>query len=153
MLLLVVCIMTILMLYDLSLLGVADSKPYTLPSTGILSWEVGNGKIGDVNCSNYEIYNMYFLFSLTYCSLTLNCQSDLQTLKVRLGHLMRKGTLALCGLCSFKRACAAIQWGQISSSLSEAFSTSLYCVSKQRRLWQDCANAQPRLSLCSSHLR
>ena len=31
----------------------------------------------------------------------------------------------------------AIQWGQISDSLFEASSSSLYCVSEQGRLWQD----------------
>ena len=49
-------------------------------------------------------------------------------------HLMRKGTLLACDLWSFKCACAAIQWGRIPGSLSEA----------------SAADAQARLSLrCS----
>ena len=61
-------------------------------------------------------------------------------------------SLALCGLRSFKHVCAAIQWGQISSFLSEASSSSLYYVSEQRRLWRNCADAQARLSLRCSHM-
>ena len=48
-------------------------------------------------------------------------------------------------------ACAAIQWGQIPSSLYKA-SSSLYRVSEQRRLWRDCADAQARLSILCSPL-
>ena len=48
----------------------------------------------------------------------------------QMSQLTRKETLVSCGLCSFKRAYAAIQCGQIFGSLSEASSTSLYCVSE-----------------------
>ena len=60
---------------------------------------------------------------------------------------MRKGTLALCGLKSFKCACPATQKGQGGGS-SKTSSNSLYRVTKQRMLWRDCADAQARLSLC-----
>ena len=45
---------------------------------------------------------------------------------------MGKGTLASCGFRSFKGACAATQKGQKCGSLSEASSSSLYCVKRPR---------------------
>ena len=50
--------------------------------------------------------------------------------------------LELCGMKSFKCACPATQNVQGCGSLSEASSKSLYCVSKQRSLWRDYADAQ-----------
>ena len=41
----------------------------------------------------------------------------------RMSRLMRKGTLASCGLRSFKHACAATQKDQRCGSLSEASSS------------------------------
>ena len=58
-----------------------------------------------------------------------------------------KWILGLCGLESFRCACPATQKGQGCGSLSEASSNSLYCVSKQRRLWRNCTDGQGRLSL------
>ena len=37
---------------------------------------------------------------------------------------------------------------EMCGSLSQAYYSSLYCVSEQQRLWQDCADAQSHLSLC-----
>ena len=61
--------------------------------------------------------------------------------------LMRKGTLATCGSRSFKWSCTATKKGQRCGYLSEAFSSSLYCVSEQQRLWRDCEGVQACLSL------
>ena len=66
---------------------------------------------------------------------------------------MRKETLVLCGLKSWKWACPATQKGQGCGSLSEASFNSLCCVSKQWRLWRDCADAQARLSFCYLPIR
>ena len=65
----------------------------------------------------------------------------------QMSQITRKGTRVLCGLCSFKRACAAFQRGQISGSLSEASSTRFYCVCKQQRLWRDCPDVQALVGL------
>ena len=53
---------------------------------------------------------------------------------------------------SFKHASAAIQWGKTSESLSEASSSSPYCVSEQWRLWPDCVDVQARLSFGCLHM-
>ena len=58
-----------------------------------------------------------------------------------MSHLVRKWTLVSCGLCSFKHACAAIQKGLAWGYSSEGSLASLYCVSEQLRLWQDCTDA------------
>ena len=55
-------------------------------------------------------------------------------------HLIRKGTLALCSLKSFKSVCPATQKGQECGSLSEASTNCLYYVSKQWRFWRNCAD-------------
>ena len=52
----------------------------------------------------------------------------------------------------FKRACASIEWGQISDFWSDPSSTSILHVFEQRRLWRDCADAQARLRLRWSHM-
>ena len=60
-----------------------------------------------------------------------------------------KKILALCHVWSSKRVNVATQWDlkyRAYSSLSEAFSSSVYCVYEQRRLWRDCRDAQDRLS-------
>ena len=54
-------------------------------------------------------------------------------------ELLRKVTSVFWGLWFFKSACAATQQSQRFGSLSEASSSSLYCVSEQRRLWRECA--------------
>ena len=56
----------------------------------------------------------------------LDSPSAVFATKRNMSRLMRIGTLALCGMRSFKCTCAAIQWDQISGSLSEASSSSLY---------------------------
>ena len=72
--------------------------------------------------------------------------------KIHLSHLMRKGSLALCSLRSFKCICAATQKCQRCSSLLDASYSFLYSVNEQRRLWEDCVDAQARLSPCCSHI-
>ena len=66
---------------------------------------------------------------------------------------MRKETLALCGLRTFKCMCAATQKGQRCGSLLEVSPSSLYCVRKQQRLWWDCSCVHACLSLCWSPTR
>ena len=68
--------------------------------------------------------------------------------KNRTSRHTRKGTLALCSLGPLKRTRPAIQCGQIFRSFSEASSSSLYCVSEQPRLCQDCTDVQAHLSHC-----
>ena len=58
-----------------------------------------------------------------------------------------KRDFSLCCLKTFKRTFTATQLGQKCDSSSEASSSSIYYVSKQQRFWQDCADAQARLSL------
>ena len=43
--------------------NISDSIPYPLPSSGILSWEVGNGKM--------DWYNVLELTCLTYTQLQI----------------------------------------------------------------------------------
>ena len=54
---------------------------------------------------------------------------------------------------NFNCACPAIQRGQGSGFLSEGSSWLTACISEQRRLWQDCVDAQARLNLRCSHRR
>ena len=54
---------------------------------------------------------------------------------------------------NFNCACPAIQRGQGSGFLSEGSSWLTACMSKQRRFWRDCADAQARLNLRCSHRR
>ena len=54
---------------------------------------------------------------------------------------------------NFNCACPAIQRGQGSGFLSEGSSWFTACMSEQRRLWRDCADAQARLNLRCSHRR
>ena len=56
-------------------------------------------------------------------------------------------------LTNFNCACPAIQRGQGSGFLSEGSSWLPACLSEQRRFWRDCADAQARLNLRSSHRR
>ena len=49
---------------------------------------------------------------------------------IYMSHLMRKETLEVCCLKSFKCACPATQKARGCGSLSEAYSNSLYCVIK-----------------------
>ena len=56
---------------------------------------------------------------------------------------MIKGTLAFCGLKSFKCTCTATQKCQGHGSLSEGSSNSFYCVSKQGRLWRASRQSLP----------
>ena len=64
----------------------------------------------------------------------LDSASAVFATKRNMSRLMRIGTLALCGMRSFKCTCAAIQWDQISGSLSEASSSSLYYLRTVRTL-------------------
>ena len=56
-------------------------------------------------------------------------------------------------IANFNCACPAIQRGQGSGFLSEGSSWLTACMSEQRRLWRDCADAQARLNLRCSHRR
>ena len=67
--------------------------------------------------------------------------------KTKLSRLMRLWYFSSSVNSFFKRACAAIQWGEMSDFCSDTSSVSILHVCEQRRHWRDCADAQVRLSL------
>ena len=83
------------------------------------------------------------------------------TMKVVKGQINKHNTSPVKRICVFEHsvmtnfncACPAIQRGQGSGFLSEGSSWLAACMSKQRRFWRDCANAQARLNLRCSHRR
>ena len=94
---------------------------------------------------------------IRYCTET--------SIELYLSHIMRKPVLyhmspvkRICVfehsvMTNFNCACPAIQRGQGSGFLSEGSSWLNACMSEQRRLWRDCADAQARLNLRCSHRR
>ena len=92
--------------------------------------------------SKTTICNRKRYFNRFWCAL-VNSRNSLRLPPIRCVHgaeweksklfcviyfirLMRRGGLVSTGKSSFKRACAAIQWSQISSSFSEASSSSIW---------------------------
>ena len=107
----------------------------------------------------HQIYHMSRLMSLCHmwttktqitlhiCAVWSESLLQLSRLTARWGAPLRKSTLFLCNICT----CAGFQSGLVSSSLSEASSSSIHCVSEQQRLWRNCANYMLYVRLCDKY--